>query len=330
MDKDWSGCQHDLARNVLGGLGHEGLSRVRQRVDRADVGPQRALVDEASNVAELDAARVSYEVNRADVCSIRLRRSYDGHEGTTGLDDRRGLVEHVAADGGVDQVELADGGLPAVALDVDEVMGAHLEHALARVGATGSDDMGAGPAGELYRHRPHAAAGADNDHRLPGLEAAVVEQRLPRREPGLRDGGGFDEIDRRRLGCQAASLDGHVLGGPAVAVPVDEAVDLVAHRHAGDSVAERDHGARTLVGWDPRAPLVSGSIGPERPRQLGRGEARGAHLHERVADRRLRIGGVLVDEALDALEALRFLEANGLHESLLVTSGGYRDPGSVA
>ena len=98
------------------------------------------------------------------------------------------------------------------------------------------------------------AAGAVDDHRLAGLEMAVVEQRLPRREPGLRDRGGFDEVDRRRLRRQAARLDGHVLGGPAVAVAVDEAVDLVAHRHAGGAVAERDHDARSLVGRDPTGP----------------------------------------------------------------------------
>src|SRR5262249_34648774 len=62
-----SGGQHDLARNVLGGLGHEGLPRVRERVDRADLRAQLALVDEAGNGAELGTARVPYEMNDADV-----------------------------------------------------------------------------------------------------------------------------------------------------------------------------------------------------------------------------------------------------------------------
>ena len=144
--------------------------------------------------------------------------AHDRDERATGLDDRRRTSEHVAADDVVDEVDLADGGLPAVLLDVDELVGAQVEHALARVGATGSDDVRAGPAGERHRHRPDPAAGAVNDHRLAGLEMAVVEQRLPRRERGLRDRGGFDEVDRRRLRRQAADLDGHVLGGPAVAV----------------------------------------------------------------------------------------------------------------
>ena len=158
---------------------------------------------------------------------------------------------------------------------------------------------------------------------------AVVEQRLPRSERGLRNGGRFDEIDGGRLRCQAANLDGDVVGGPAVAVPVDESVHLVTHRHAGGAVAEGDHDARPLVGRDPPPPVMPGAIGRERPQQLGRGEAGGAHLHECVADRRLGIGGVLEDEAIDALEALRFLVANSLHGSLLHIRE-CRDPGSVA
>ncbi len=151
----------------------------------------------------------------------------------------------------------------------------------------------------------------------------MVEQRLPRREPRLRDRSGFDEINRRRLRCQAASLDGHVLGGPPVAVPVDQAEDLVAHRHAGGAEPQRDHDTRPLMGRDRRSPVVSGSIGPKGPRELGRGETGGTHLHERVADRGLGIRGVLVEQTLDALEALRLVDANGLHGNLL---GGWSHP----
>src|SRR5215470_1607667 len=247
-DPDWSGRQHDLARNVPGRLGHEGLARVGERVDRADLGPQRALINQAGDLPELGTARVAYEVNHADVVSIGLHWLHDGHQGTTGLDDCWRTGEHVTADAVVDQVDLTDGRLPAVPLDVDEIAGAEFEHAPARTGPAGSDDVGAGPAGQLHAHRSDPAAGAVDHHGLAGLKVAVVEQRLPRREPGLRDRSGFDEIDRRRLGCQAASLDGHVLGGPPVPVAVDESVDLVAHRYAGSTVAERDHDARPLVG----------------------------------------------------------------------------------
>ena len=107
---------------------------------------------------------------------VVARAAVDAVEASLAKDQ---VIVIIAADGVVDQVDRADGGLPPVALDVDEVVGAHVEHALARVGPTGSDDVGAGPAGELHRHCPNAAAGAVDDHRLAGLEPAVVEQRLP-------------------------------------------------------------------------------------------------------------------------------------------------------
>src|SRR6185295_6329893 len=49
----------------------------------------------------------------------------------------------LAADDVVDQVDRADLGVPAVLLDVDELVGAQVQHALARAGATGADDVGA-------------------------------------------------------------------------------------------------------------------------------------------------------------------------------------------
>jgi hypothetical protein len=49
---------------VLARLGHEGLARIRARVDRANLGSQVALV-KASDVPQFGAARVAHEVNRA-------------------------------------------------------------------------------------------------------------------------------------------------------------------------------------------------------------------------------------------------------------------------
>src|SRR5262249_12255888 len=178
-----SGGQHDLARNVLGGLGHEGLPRVRERVDRADLRAQLALVDEAGNGAELGTARVPYEMNDADVVPIGLRRSHDGHQGATGLDDGWGMSEHVAAACVVDQIDGTDRRLPTVPFDVDEIVGAELEHALSSAHSTGPDDVGAGPTGELHSDRPDSATRTVDHHGLSGLEVSVVEQRLPRGEP---------------------------------------------------------------------------------------------------------------------------------------------------
>ncbi len=140
-------------------------------------------------------------------------------------------------------------------------------------------------------------------------------------ERGLRNRRRFDEVDRLRLRRQAPHLNGHQLGGPAVAVTVDEAVHLVTHRKAGRAITERDHDARPLVRRDAPTAVVAVPIDRQRPQQLGRSEARGAHLHECVAHHGLRIGSVLVLEAIDALDALRFLQANGLHRSLLSHQG---------
>jgi hypothetical protein len=65
-----SGRQDDLTGDVLCGLGHEGLACIHERVDRADLGSQPALIYEAGHVPELCTARVAYEVNGADVVSI--------------------------------------------------------------------------------------------------------------------------------------------------------------------------------------------------------------------------------------------------------------------
>src|SRR5262249_14844747 len=130
------------------------------------------------------------------------------------------------------------------------------EDALTSAGSAGTDHMGASPMGQLHRDRPDPAGSPMDHDGLPGLEVAVVEQRLPRRQAGLGDRGGFEEIDARRLRRDAASVDGDVLGGPAVAVAVDEPEDLVAHRDAGRSVPGRDDDARTLVGRYDARPLV--------------------------------------------------------------------------
>jgi len=126
------GVSTDLARNVLGRLGHEGLACVGEPVDRADLRSQLALIDEPGGVPQLRTARIAYEVNCADVVSIGLRGSHHGHQRTTGLDDGWWLGEHVAAGGVIDRVDLTHGRRPVVPLDVHEILGAKLKHALAR------------------------------------------------------------------------------------------------------------------------------------------------------------------------------------------------------
>ena len=94
-----------LVTSTVANLGHEviaseievpdvGVVTAMEQPDVALVGLGKssehalALIDEPGDVSELRTARVTYEVNRADVVSIGLGRSHDGHQRATGLDDR--------------------------------------------------------------------------------------------------------------------------------------------------------------------------------------------------------------------------------------------------
>ena len=180
--------------------------------------------------------------------------------------------------------------------------------------------MGTGGAGELHGDGPDGAAGPVDHRGLPGGQLAVIEQRLPGREPGLGDGRGVHVIDRRRLRRDVAGLDGDELGSGPVAVSVDEAVDLVAHRHAGGAVAEGGDHARELVSRDDRRPIAARPVGPERPLQLRGGESGGVNLDEDVADGRHRLGCVLVDDPVDPFEADGLMDSCGLHRELSIAS----------
>ena len=78
---------------------------------------------------------------------------------------------------------------------------------------------------------------------LTGHQAAVVEQRLPGGERGQGHRCGLDMVEGGRLGGEVTGLHGDVVGGGAVAVPVGQPVDLVAHSQPGGAKAERGHHA---------------------------------------------------------------------------------------
>jgi hypothetical protein len=112
--------------------------------------------------------------------------------------------EDVAADDVVDDIDRTDRPFPTVLIDVNQLIGAKLEYRLSRAESTGTDDVGPGPGGELYSHRPNSAARAVDQHDLSGFEVAVIEQRLPRGEPGLRDLRAFGPM---RKGQVAVGFD---------------------------------------------------------------------------------------------------------------------------
>ncbi len=83
---------------------------------------------------------------------------------------------------------------------VDGLVGAQPAEHLQFAGAVDGDDLGAGLLGQLHRVGAEAAAGADDEHPLPGADAglakeaerlggAVGARRRPRRSPGPRASG---------------------------------------------------------------------------------------------------------------------------------------------
>jgi Berberine and berberine like len=135
--------------------------------------------------------------------------------------------------------------------------------------------------------------------RLTLAQTTVHEQRMPRGETGLRHRGGVHVVEGRGLGCAVARVDRDQLGGATAAVPVDEAVHLVADREAGGAESERDDLTGELVRGDDRGAVTPGAIGVDRPEELARREAGGVHLHEDVSDRQHRVGRGLVHQAVD-------------------------------
>jgi hypothetical protein len=157
-----------------------------------------------------------------------------------------------------------------------------------------------------------------DQHPLAGLQPAVVEQGLPGGEGGQRHRRRLEVADGGGLGGEIARFDGDILGGGAIAVPVGEAVDLVAHGQAAGPIAEGDDHARDLVAGDHRSAVPTQAVGPGRwPAQLGWGEAGRADLEEHVANAQRRPWRLLVDELFRAPSAMG---AQGMHR--LVGSGG--------
>src|SRR5215831_16253255 len=164
-----------LCPECAGRLCDESRACFGERIDGADLRLELALVNKASDVAQFGAARVADEVNNTDVVAISLYRHHDAHQGAAGLDEARRTGKHVAADGVVDQIDLTNGGLPAILLDVDEFVDAEVERAFTSVCPAGSDDVGVGPARKLDAHRSDPTASAVNEHGLTRLQMSVVE-----------------------------------------------------------------------------------------------------------------------------------------------------------
>src|SRR5213078_1288231 len=102
------------------------------------------------------------------------------HQGSSGSNHACGPLLDVSADDVEHQVDAADV-FQRVVLKVDELLRAEVERLLTVGSASGADDVRAELTCELRHHRPDCAGRAVHEDALPRLEAAMLEQSLPRR-----------------------------------------------------------------------------------------------------------------------------------------------------
>src|ERR1700754_2726734 len=164
----------------LASLGRvEGCDGIVEGRDVADVGPQPSVPYPPDDLTQLGAIGFDDEVDREAIGGPCLGRADDGHQRSSGSDQACGPLGDVAADDIEHQI------YPAyvfqdVVVEIDELLRAEVEHRLAVGGASGADDGGAGLPCELGDHRPDCAGRTVHEDALPGLQAAVLEQSLPR------------------------------------------------------------------------------------------------------------------------------------------------------
>jgi hypothetical protein len=186
--------------------------------DVADVCPQPSVPHPPDDLTQLGTIGFDNEVDRQAVGGTRLWRSDDRYQGSSGSNQADGPLADVAPDDihhQIDSVNLFE----CVALEVDELLRAEVEHRLTIGSASGADDMGAGLSRELRHHRPDCAGRAVREDALPGLKAAVLEQCLPRGQTRDRQARAHREVHITRQRREVACLDGRVLGQSAVAIP---------------------------------------------------------------------------------------------------------------
>jgi hypothetical protein len=130
--------------------------------------------------------------------------------------------------------------LQLVGLQVQESMHSQAQGGLAVRCSSSANHDGSDLAGELHRYRTDTARGAVDQDGLACREVGVVDERLPCRQPGDRQGGGHGVVDVSRKGSEVAGLHCAVFGQGAVASPVAQAEYPLAHTEACGSVPQLD------------------------------------------------------------------------------------------
>jgi len=154
-----------------------------------------------------------------------------------------GTVENLTADDVEDHVDLS-GVLQLVGLEVQEGVRSQTERGVAVAGTASSDHHGPHLAGELHGDRTDSASGAVDQDGLACRESSVIDQCLPRGQPGDGQRGGRDVVDVSRKWSEVSGLYRGVLGQGAVTEPVRQSEYPLTEGEAGGSVPQLGDDAR--------------------------------------------------------------------------------------
>src|ERR1051325_1081459 len=203
-------------RLSLASLGSvEGGDGIIESRDVADVRPQSTIPETLDDLTQLDAIRYDDEVDSQAAKGPRLGRAGDGHQCSSGANQARRPLPDVAADDIENQIDCADV-FQGFVIEVDELLCAEVESRLTAASAPGADDVRAGLACELARHRTDYAGRTVHEDALPRVKAAVLEQPLPRSQARHHEGRAHREVNIARQRCEAACLEGHTQRQPAL------------------------------------------------------------------------------------------------------------------
>src|SRR5919107_5945237 len=299
--------QHDLAGHPRSPLSFEGLPAALQCEHLADDGPQLTSVDSPGQLRQ--RSPVGLDDKEDPPCSRTpglLGRLYDGDQHTSWFEERPGALPDLPAHQVEDHVYLARHLLEAPAFSVYKLLRPEPAYEIFRPRSPRRYHAGARAPGQLNGEDADAASRAVDQHALARRETSMLEQRLPGRQGGQRDGGSPLMVQRARLRGEVARFDGDVARRRAVPIPVREAVYLISYRETGGAVAQSGDHARDLVGRDRRGARVADAVHPGgRPVELRGDEARGAHFEQHVPDSGRGREDALVDKFLRAAPRLR-------------------------
>src|SRR5262249_33466818 len=177
----------------------EGGNRIVEGSHVADVCPHSSVTCPPDNLTQLGAIWYDYEVDSQAARGPCLGRAGDGHQRSSSSNQACGPLRDVAADDIENQIDFAD------------FFCAEVESCLKAGSAPCADDVRAGLTCELGRHRTDCAGRAVDEDALPRVQAAVLEQPLPRGQARHHEGRTYGEVNVARQPCEGARLAGYIL-----------------------------------------------------------------------------------------------------------------------